>query len=534
MNALGTSGIYRTLTSRKLGWISFLAFLAQINLAQAAQPDRSHDNESSDTEKWNVVAKAVEHLDFRGELEKHLPFRLASTAGSTKHVFVYYFPFFLASMDNQPVQRDHWATQYLQRDGENGKYRTVGGFTRERPLTQGPWNTPYWRQINETRDVLEARALGIDGFIVGLQQLSEGGTLQISRDVCSAAARFGEGFKIIASPDGAVLKGTPVSEMVRLVKSFQTCPATFHLSDGSAVLAPFGAQNETPAYWKSVVDDLAGVGRLEALVPILLDPVKNSGPFQSVSVGLSHWGSRDPLSAIDPTLTQALTKARSSVSIWMQPITTQDMRPKDAIFWEARNTEAFRAAWMKAISDDVSWIDLITWNDYSEATEIEPSSGTQFLFYDLAAYYISWFRSGHAPEIMRDAIFYSHRNQILKPDEPLAQGDKPFTLLGKTPLSNEIEMIAFLTQPATLQIEIAGQVHVMTATAGLATMRIPASAGRPEFRILRGDKIIVKQTSYWEIEARPAVQSPLYLGGSSTRQFRSAGDEIGYTTSKDH
>ncbi len=125
----------------------------------------------------------------------------------------------------------------------------------------------------------------------------------------------------------------------------------------------------------------------------------------------------------------------------MEAIAPQDAQPKTSIFWESLNTELFRRCWMKAIREKAQYAHVITWNDYSEATEIEPSSGTQFLFYDLSAYFISWFKLGRPPRIIRDTIYYSHRRQILNPGSPPRPDDKPLKLLGRGPVQNRVEMI---------------------------------------------------------------------------------------------
>ena len=57
---------------------------------------------------------------------------------------------------------------------------------------------------------------------------------------------------------------------------------------------------------------------------------------------------------------------------------------------------------LHAIDGGADWVQLITWNDYGEHTEIAPSTGTQHAFYDLTAYYTAWFKTGAAPRIVRD------------------------------------------------------------------------------------------------------------------------------------
>jgi hypothetical protein len=46
----------------------------------------------------------------------------------------------------------------------NGRFAKLGGYTRERPLTPGPWDSPYRRQINAAIDIPRAQLIGADGF----------------------------------------------------------------------------------------------------------------------------------------------------------------------------------------------------------------------------------------------------------------------------------------------------------------------------------------------------------------------------------
>jgi hypothetical protein len=443
----------------------------------------------------------------------------ASLAASPRKVYIYYFPFFIDSMDNQPIAQDHWTVHYLQRTGENGKFAAAGGMVRERPLPIGPFPTPYWRQVDESADVLRARAIGADGFGVGIQQTQDGNTYAISQNVCYAAAHVAPGFKVFPEPDGGTLKGASVAAMASATTQFERCPAALRLPNGHALLAPFAPQNEPVEYWRDVLAHMQADGVAADFIPVLLNAPQFAPAFAPISTGLSFWGARDPVGIASAPFQGAMTTLRHLRPIWMAPITPQDSRPKDAAFFESRNTEAFRAEWMDAIEHGDPIAHLITWNDYSEATEIAPSSGTQYLFYDLSAYYIAWFKTGKPPAILRDAIYYSHRNQIFQPDHPPLPTDKPYKLLGSTPLANDIEMIAMLTRPATLEIDIAGKTYRQQAPAGLTAFRAPAAPGRPDFRILRDNRVAVEKRSDWTITDKPDALSPLYFGGSSTRPF---------------
>ena len=83
-----------------------------------------------------------------------------------------------------------------------------------------------------------------------------------------------------------------------------------------------------------------------------------------------------------------------------------------------------------------------TWSDYTESTQVSPSYQNGYGYADLVAYhnihihsviniittihlvkvcdearyYVTWFKTGSPPAIVKEAIYYTHRNQ--KTDAP--------------------------------------------------------------------------------------------------------------------
>jgi Glycosyl hydrolase family 71 len=470
---------------------------------------------------WQEISRIARDFVSRESPPSVWPFKRPSPselARAPRKVFAHYFPFLVLSYENAPLDQDHWA-QFLSRGGENGKWAHVGGYTRERPLTPGPWNSPYWREINAAIDILRAQLIGIDGFGIDLTRLYPGDKIDQANLLCEVAAVVAPGFHIVPEPDGDILKQASPEQMATTLKAIGDCPAAYHLPDGRLLVVPFAPNNEPVTYWHEVLARLETEGTRVAFIPDLLGLTKNAQPFAPISYGITFWGPRDPATARSSATLGAEAAAGALVSTWMHPIASQDSRPKSAIFWEAANTELFRALWGQAIIGTAKYAHIVTWNAYPEATQIEPSSGVQFLFYDLSAYYIDWFKTGKSDIIASDAIYYSHRTQIFDPVVlPLPNG-QPFKNLGVTPVQNKIEVLAILTAPSNLEIEINGHRYSQNEPAGLRTFSIQAEPGRPSFRIIRDGKVIVEEHSAWEIQVHPQLANPEYFGGSSTREF---------------
>ncbi|MBV8211405.1 MAG: hypothetical protein JO133_15225 [Burkholderiaceae bacterium] len=441
----------------------------------------------------------------------------AERQSARNKVFVHYFPPYPISIDNRPIDRDHWALDYLRREGEGGKHADVGGFARQRPLPTHPWDSPYWKEINAAVEVLRAHVMGADGFGVDIVRIDKHEYWDQARRICGAAAALNVGFYFVPEVDAAILSKATTDQIADATATLLSCPAAYRLPDGRYLLVPFAPNNETPAYWSEVIGKLQARGLPIAFVPDLLGFEQNAPLFAPISAGLTFWGHKDVVEAGSATTVEAERRAASLGPFWMHPIATQDARPGPVVFWEAQNTALLRTLWKQAIDNNYRYAHLITWNDYGEGTEFEPSSGSQFVFYDLTAYFIDQYKAGRAPAILNDAIYYTHRIELFAPGRSPAAGDKPFRKLGTAPLTNDVEMVALLRAPATLRIVQGDKAASLDVGPGLQVLRTRAVPGAPTFQILRAGQVVVQTVSNWTIVNEADKATPDYFGGESTR-----------------
>ena len=506
--------------NRRVRWIVLTTILSSLALDLSLRECEA--SPSANDVPWQRISEIAHEFVNRESPPSVWPFMRASQtvlANSPKKVLIHYLPFFVLSYENAPFETDHWA-QFMSSKGINGRFANIGGYTRERPLTPTRGNSPYWRYIDTAIDILRAQVIGADGFGVNIPDVSSG-TLSQIRSLCQIAAAVVPGFRIALEPGTESLKQNRVgaAELADELRDLGTCPAAYRMGDGRLLVVPFAPDLKPIEYWVEVIGRLQLKGERVAFVPDLLDPGRSLVSFLPLSAGVTSWGPRDSEQVQEAPLRIMNQRAPAKIHLWMQPVAPQDVRPKASIFWEATNTELFRRLWMVAIRSRAPYAHLLTWNDYGETTEIEPSSGTQYLFYDLSAYFIAWFKLGDPPRVTGDAIYYAHRTEIYADGEQPRQGHRPFKRMGRKSVSNEIEMVAFLTEPAVLEIEIAGERQQRTAPAGLAIFRIPAQPGRPIFRITRHNVLVLEKVSDWLIDNSPAEVNPAYFGGSSTRGF---------------
>lgn len=439
---------------------------------------------------------------------------LKALRSSPRRVFAHYFTPFPVSLDNRDPEKDYYEVHYLSPDGEGGKHRAGGGYLRQRPLPRPPRPRRDWAELDLEEEVRRAAAIGLDGFAVDLLTTS-GALWERTRLLMDAAVRVDPGFRILLMPDmEAELKKRP-ERMGEVLRELGRHPAALRMPDGRLVVSPFNAQNQDAAWWRNWIEEMKAAGMPVAFLPLFQGWERFAKDYAPLSAGFSDWGRRDP--GGNRAWGAVPERARRHVPLWMMPVAPQDARPKDGVFWEAGNSENYRVMWENAILGKADWVHIITWNDYSESTEIAPSTGTQYAFYDLTAYYVAWFKTGRPPATRRDVLYYFHRVHPASAAPDPARQPRRMVLRGPGPPRDEIELLAVLAAPALLEIEIAGRVERKDAPAGMTSFKIPLAAGRPAFRALRGGRPVVSVKSAFEIVERIAVQDLMYRGGSSDR-----------------
>lgn len=433
---------------------------------------------------------------------------------SPRKVFAHWHVFPI-SYDNAPAGSDHWSETRMKPEGEKGKYAAGGGMTRERPLPRPVISGSDWEVQDMETEVRRASAIGLDGFMFNIVNPNNPKLFQMLPQMLEAAQRVDPSFKVALMIDGVTNRDRSVDDVADGILRVASHPSVFRTSDGRLVLSSFAAERKPVEWWKQLFAKLAASGVKVYFVPVFMGYKDEVAAFAPISEGLSDWGRRN-VNGADVTL-GAAAQAHGLGKIWMAPVASQSSRPKSLKYWEAGGSQSYRENWQLAIDDGADWAQIITWNDYGEATEIAPSTGTQYATYDLSAYYIAWFKTGKQPPITRDVLYYYHR---IMPTT--AQGDPslqsaPFEIQGGQPAQNSIELLAFLTAPGTLEIDIGGKTYQQRAPAGITSFKAPLAAGRPQFRLVRDGSTVIDFESAFDIRDKVEFQDFLYRAGSSSR-----------------
>jgi hypothetical protein len=426
---------------------------------------------------------------------------------SQKKVFAHYFTPFPRSLDNADPAQDYYSLQYLRPEGENGKFSIMGGYLRERPIPRLQINLKNWEFEDACWEIKMADSAGIDGFCVDLLD-DEGPAWLRTLNIIKAAESVDKRFFIIPMPDMDGVLAEHPEKLIPMVRKLSKESSIYRLPDGRLVLSPYNAQNRPASWWQGQLSTLKAEGIDVAFVPCMQFLDQHWSEFLPISYGLTEWGDRTVQTVLSAP--NHAKSAHASGKLWMMPVSPQDMRPKDCIAREAENTKLYRTMWEQAIREDADWVQVITWNDYSESTEIEPSTETGYAFYDLTAYYVALFKTGIRPAIRRDAIIAVYRTQTT--DAEFTRQKQGFVFIPAGSECNRIEMLAFLSAPATMNINISDKHFELPGQAGLSSICVPLSLGRPRFTISRHNKASLTLDGPWTITKSVEYQDLLYHG----------------------
>ncbi|MGR6919655.1 endo-1,3-alpha-glucanase family glycosylhydrolase [[Actinomadura] parvosata] len=503
---------------------------AKLDLSSAVQADGTYAFALTGTSDTTTVLMSSRESGDRGpkltvtytpgtgeeQTDGPLPFTPASTAAlraSGKKVFGHYFTPYPISLDNAAPENDYYARNYLKPEGESGKHAAYGGLLRDRPLGRAPIAADYALTDLKT-EVKQAIAAGLDGFTVDILSVTSAHWTRV-QNLIKAAEAVDPGFKIVLMPDTNGLASVDSATLASSIARLAASESVYRLADNRLVVAPFKAEGHTAAWWSDWMRTMETAHGIEvALVPVFLDFAKNRDAFASISYSFSNWGGRNP--AANANLTTAITTAHNLGKLWMQPVSVQDERPNQGIFDEAGNTENLRATWKGAIDGKADWVQLTTWNDYSENTQFAPSGNAGWTYLDINAYYLTCYKLG-CPKITHDVAYLTHRVQPVAAAPTYAQTKLMKLRGGSTAARDTVEVLSMLTAAGKVSVTVGGTTQTYDAPAGVSAKTFPLKAGTASATVTRNSATVAKVVSPYPITATPYVQDLHYRATSSGR-----------------
>lgn len=452
----------------------------------------------------------------------------ATLRQSAKKVYAHwhYYP---VSIDNySPTTNDYYERGYIAVTGENGTHAPYGGMMRERPIARPTRTETDWRLRDAKDDIELAARIGIDGFYLNLwtdSDVNNGAVWTRVRTIVDAASQVGS-FDIVPNFDMTILNTGSASgdqdTMIRILGKLKGQSSLLRRPDGKYVVGLFNpnAQGRTAGFYSTVKQRAAAeLGMSLYLVPVFLGTGSTAlfEEYKTVGDAYAGWGTAVPVTAAGYS-GSLKTKAAGYGKTWMHPMSSQDYRPKDKAFWEAKNSQTLRSIWENVIADGMDQVQIITWNDQHEHHNIRPSTGKQWPAYDMTAYYIQWFKTGVKPTIERDVLYYNHRiqRQSLVPTKQTSANLA--TCRAGCPATNDVELVGFLKSAGRLEITQGATTYGEDKTAGgVQVIKTPMAVGTPTFRLKRSGATVVQFQSMHGIVGTAEYQDLLYRAGTSSR-----------------
>lgn len=391
------------------------------------------------------------------------------------------------------------------------------------------------------REISDASRLGIDGFALNIGSWKkEDKYIRVPLQLFEAAKIDGRGFKLFFSFDGL-----GVEESAEILKRFYGHPNYLKV-DGKAVVSSYGGD---PAWGTRLRSELGA-----AQIEILLIPFYYYA-HQNPLAKVEPWGSdfyvakralsdADDIDGYfyfgaagrDPELSQRLhaigllVKRQQRICMLGVSPFYKGFGPQNSRVFESHGFESMQAQWMAAINANADWVELVTWNDWGEATYLAPFGAPrdQSLwnghwgkllahdkFLEASAYYIEWFKRSSAPTIEVDRLFYFYRvhpksalGVVVPSDGRLGRPS------GADDLDDAIYVTAYLKQPAELNISAGGVQRIFHLQSGVANVRVPIQFGSTSISLVRDGELIGSKQLEFDITYDGTRGNFNYFAGS--------------------
>lgn len=498
--------------------------------------------------KYSYVPRSVA-VGVEGVSQSRCPFLkvsrqalLAALTASSREILVHYFPAFPGSLDNASLPDAY--EDYLTPGGA-GDTAGYGGYLRERPQYQAPIldaTSPADQEYEDAQMREELMRLSRLGVSVVTPDIL--GSPQIERAQRCAALIDAEFPDMKFAPMLDMNSATVAADYISAANftDLFTSAANRWLDpdDGNMIVACFetSGPNFTGTQWGDYIAymlsqyatgvNIMHVGQIlgvpSKLDTLLTDLETHTAGYAARMPYVGPWGAG--YSAYGDTtlplwkgqVEGGVTYAQSMDFVW--PITPQVVRAKSNWYQGAENFDTLLNQLQGMVSGDPStwprFANIVTWNDVSEATHFVPTPTNGGAYERLLEYYLQYFATESEPVITQDTIFYSYRSQLTTatPVGGAAQSD-PFDQNAGT-FDDQIQMLVFLSDDATLEIEFNGSTTQYSASPGIDSFKVAAAAASaPVFRIIRDGRIIEEITGATDIADTYDVQDPTYFAGTS-------------------
>lgn len=355
------------------------------------------------------------------------------------------------------------------------------------------------------QEIKAAQAMGLDGFALNAGEWRENYRDAAAR-MFAAAGRLNSGFRLFFSAD--MCCGLTAADILDMVRTYAGHANYLH-REGRPVLSTYVGEDRKTAFWQTQVrQPLRDVGIDVFFVPAF-DPVTAGGqPANEVAYwgdavdgmfffgpAATPFGSRSSVAANEAYARALAHAGKLFMAGYYAFYWGNDQPTAGRRYFEYQGGLGTETQWRSIVEvQDPEWVEIVTWNDFNESYLVAPAKDpTGFFkphlaFIALNKYYVHWFKTGVAPKIVKDALFYfyrTHPRELTAPHDP--QG--PVTRLFGN-VKDVIYVTVALTAPARLHVGSGQNRFDFPLGPGFNQVSVPFAAGDQRFELWRGDKRI--------------------------------------------
>jgi hypothetical protein len=209
--------------------------------------------------------------------------------------------------------------------------------------------------------------------------------------------------------------------------------------------------------------------------------VATGSPLVAAANAVDVWTPQDDWSALHSVVSAQVTSATGKDLAW--PVAPAFYQRRAGLNpWEYGNSfgaARYIDAWQAALRHQPEFVDVQTWNDFSEDSAITDTNTSGNTFLHLTSYLLRWLRTGHEPTVSQENVMLFRPKQLTR--AALTDPDalvKNAQWRHKTPTVDYLDCVTLLRQPAQLRIKVGDQEWHETVPAGLheTIIYVPQSA----------------------------------------------------------
>jgi len=125
--------------------------------------------------------------------------------------------------------------------------------------------------------------------------------------------------------------------------------------------------------------------------------------------------------------------------------------------------------WMRALDSRSTFVNIQTWDDFSENSAIDDSNTAGRSWLELTRYLAGWFKLGRPPAVEEEQVFLFHPKQLVSAqlDQASAHVRSP-RFRHRGGLADYVDVVSILRSPANITVTVGGESWTFQAPAGLS------------------------------------------------------------------